>query len=271
MSWLSRQMAGVLQEVKRLNPLVHHITNYVTVNDCANVVLAFGGSPIMALDRQEVVEIVSKSAALVLNMGTLTKKGLEAMVLAGKGANEKNIPVILDPVGAGASTFRLSSIQRLMAEVKMTVIRGNMSEIRTLSGIGCKIKGVDAKDSMEDGIEIARKLARRTQGIIAITGDKDIITNGERVLLVENGHSNLTRITGAGCMSTSLVAVCCGVTTDYLIGALTGIAVMGLAGEMAYHCSKESSGIGTFKIKLFDYISLMSERDLKEGARVYEK
>jgi hydroxyethylthiazole kinase len=266
-----KEISRLLAKVREQKPLVHNITNYVTVNDCANIILALGASPVMADDADEVQEMVSIASALVINIGTLNSRTIESMILAGKRANEVKIPVVLDPVGIGATTLRTKTIDRLLSEVKFSVIKGNMSEIKILAGINAKIKGVDSVDSTQGGEEIAKSLAKRLNCVIAITGEKDIISDGERLCTIENGHKMLSMVTGTGCMSTCLIGAYSSVTKDYYLSAAAGIMSMGLAGEKAYKSLQEGEGTGTFRIRLFDNIYNLSEKDILESGRIYEK
>lgn len=265
---LLKAVCEALENLKEKSPLVHHITNYVTVNDCANMVLAIGGSPVMADDINEVEEMVSFASALVINVGTLNVRTIEAMITAGKRANELNIPVVLDPVGVGATTLRTNTVERLLKEVKFSVIRGNMSEIKIIAGLKVEIKGVDSAADDSNGIDIAKNLSKIFGGVVAITGAVDIISDGERVCLIENGHKILSKVTGTGCMSTSLIGAYCGGTEDYFVAAVGGIMTMGLAGEIAVSSLKENEGIGTFKIRLFDAIYNMTSEKLLSGGKL---
>lgn len=231
---LKNKLSRILEEVKKQKPLVHHITNYVTVNDCANMVLALGGSPVMADDPKEVEEMVSIASALVLNIGTLNERTMESFILAGKKANERNIPVIVDPVGVGATSLRNLTVDRILKEVRLSVLRGNMSEIKNIYGIESQTKGVDSVDSsLDGGKEIAMELAKRLACTVAITGAVDIVSNGDKTYAINNGHKMLSSITGTGCMTSSLIGVCCGVEKESIYGALGGIMIMGIAGEKA--------------------------------------
>jgi len=253
---------NLLKLIRERKPLIHHITNYVTINDCANIVLAIGASPIMADAVDEVEEIVSLAAALVINMGTLSKEHVEAMLVAGKKANELGIPVILDPVGVGASTFRKKSAENIIKEVKLSVIRGNMSEIKSICGISEKSKGVDVSEidiaqanNLEYGKNIAEELALKLNCVIAITGAVDIIAGEGKIVFIEQGHKMLSAVTGTGCMCTSLIGAYCAVTKSYFKAAAAGVLTMDLAGEKAYERLKTSDeGSGSFKTKLMDSI-----------------
>ena len=257
-----------LEVVKEKSPLVHHITNYVTVNDCANIVLALGGSPVMADDIKEVEQMVSFASALVINIGTLNERTIEAMIKAGLKANELNIPVILDPVGVGATELRTETVKRLIDKIKFAVIRGNMSEIKITSGLDVEIKGVDSTASDVGAIEVAQNLAKKLNTVVAITGARDVITDGERICLIDNGHKILSMVTGTGCMSTALIGAYAGGTKNYLVAAVAGIMSMGIAGEKAYESLSDKDGIGTFRMRLFDNIYNLSSVDFEERGKV---
>lgn len=268
---LNNTLSSILEKVKKDKPLVHHITNYVTVNDCANIVLAFGGSPVMADDLKEVEEMVSIASALVLNIGTLNERTIESFILAGKKANELGIPVILDPVGVGATALRNSTVEKILKNVKLSVLRGNMSEIKNIFGIEASTRGVDSIDnSLDGGKEIALELARRLNCTVAITGAVDIISDGSKVFYINNGHKMLSNITGTGCMSSSLIGLCCGTGFGSLYGAIAGIMTMAIAGEKAQERLQDCEGLGSFKIYLMDAISGFSIEDIKERGKVDE-
>jgi hydroxyethylthiazole kinase len=263
-----QEIANSLLEIKEKKPLVHHITNYVTVNDCANMTLAIGASPVMADDIGEVEEMVSFASSLVINIGTLNTRSIESMIAAGKKAQEKGIPIVFDPVGVGATKLRTASAKRIIEEVRPAVIRGNMSEIKILAGLDADIKGVDSVSGEEDGEMVARELSKKLDCIIAITGKRDIIAQGDRICRIDNGHAILSQVTGTGCMATSLIACFCGVASDLFIGAAAGVTVMGLAGELAKKALQTGEGIGTFRVRLFDAVWSMTVEDIRKGGRV---
>jgi hydroxyethylthiazole kinase len=275
----NKKIIELLNNVKEKNPLVHHITNYVTVNDCANITLAIGGSPVMAEDINEVCDMVSLSSALVINIGTLNSRSVQAMILAGKKANELNIPVILDPVGAGATSYRTETVKKIISEVKLSVIRGNLSEIKTIYGKETKTKGVDACDSiclngneLEEEKERARALASKLNTVIAITGAVDIITDGKILYCVKNGHKIMAKVTGTGCMCTSLIGSFLGTGEKKLVAALSGIVSMGIAGEIAYEgLDKSKGGTGTLKVKILDAIYNLSHIEIMERSKINEE
>ncbi|MDR0571292.1 MAG: hydroxyethylthiazole kinase [Rickettsiales bacterium] len=264
----------LLDEVRESKPLVHHITNYVTVTNCANATLAICGSPIMADDIKEVEEIVSISKALVINIGTLNERTVKSMLVAGKKANKMGIPVIFDPVGAGASKLRNNAIAKLLSNVRMSVIRGNISEIRHIAGDTTRIEGVNASDSdlirkLHDNINTVKTCSRKYGCIASISGAVDIITDGDKIFTVANGHSVMSKITGTGCMLTSLIASFCGVTTDYLMATVAAVASMGVAGEIAFE-KAGNFGTGTFNAALLDAISMLSADILKNRVKLDE-
>lgn len=264
-----KKISNLLAEIRSRKPLVHHITNYVTVNDCANIVLAIGGSPVMADDRNEVEEMVALASALVINIGTLNADTCAAMLLAGKKANALGLPVIFDPVGAGATRLRTQTAQDILQQVKIAVIRGNLSEIKVLAGLSAVTRGVDATDDdIDAGRTVSRRLAEQHRCTVAVTGAVDVISDADRTVYVENGHPFLTGITGTGCMATSLIGVYSAVTADPLLAAAAGLVTMGLAGERAYQALGEKDGIGMFRLRLFDCIRQFNPEDLWQGARL---
>ncbi len=263
-----QEIANLLLEIKNKRPLVHHITNYVTVNDCANITLAIGASPVMADDIGEVEEMVSVASSLVINMGTLNARSIESMVAAGRTAREKGIPVVFDPVGVGATHLRTATAQKMIETVHPSVIRGNMSEIKSLAGLDAHIKGVDSIAGEEAGEQVARQLSQKLGCVIAITGKQDIIAQGDRVCRIDNGQAILSRVTGTGCMATSLIACFCGVTADWFLGAAGGVMAMGLAGELAKQSLQTGEGIGTFRVRLFDAVGSMTAAAIRKGGKI---
>ena len=276
---INKKIIELLKDVKEKNPLVHHITNYVTVNDCANITLAIGGSPVMADDIEEVSDMVSLASTLVINIGTLNSRSVESMLAAGKRANELKIPVILDPVGAGATPYRTQTAKRIINEVKLAVIRGNLSEIKILYGIEAKIKGVDAceSDSADNNErakakKMAKVLANKFNNVVAITGAVDLITDGKTLYTVENGHKIMSKVTGTGCMCTSLIGSYLGAGDNKLIATLAGVVSMGIAGEIAYEgLDKSKDGTGTLKVKILDAIYNLSEVDIIKRSKINEE
>jgi len=251
------KIKAVIEKIKEQRPLVHHITNYVTANDSANITLAVGASPVMASEPKEVEQMAAQAASLVLNIGTLSSLTVEAMLAAGRKAAAKGIPVIFDPVGAGATEYRTAVARRILAEVKPAVIRGNMSEIAVLAGVTADIRGVDSVADESNAEKIAGQLSQKLGCVVAVTGKTDFIANGNQVRRLDNGHIMLTRVTGAGCMSSSLIGSCCAVT-DAFTGAVAGVAMMGIAGEMAQQALQPGEGTGLFRMRLFDAVSRLN-------------
>ncbi len=273
MNKITEASASLLGELRKKKPLVHNITNYVTVNDCANVILAIGASPIMADDIGEAADITSISSALVLNIGTLNHRTVESMLASGKRANELGIPVVFDPVGAGASDLRNETAKTILSTIKISVLRGNMSEISYIAGLGSNTKGVDAAEediASNDGKAVAIAVARKLGCVVAVTGATDIITDGERVAAISNGHKMLSDVTGTGCMTTALVGSYCGAGKDAFIAAVGGIASMGIAGEIAFE-KAGINGTGSFHIAIIDAISQLDEDIFMERAGINEK
>lgn len=268
------EMEYLLERVRTRKPLVHHITNYVTANDCANITLAAGASPIMADDINEVEEITEISSSLILNIGTLNERTLKSMIIAGKAANKKGIPVILDPVGAGVSKFRNKALKIILDELKIDILKGNMSEIFFISGLrevteGLDVSEDDANTEIAAAVKTAKILACKLGCIVVITGVTDIITDGEKSIGIKNGDKLLTQITGTGCMSASLIGSFSGVCEDLFLGAVTGILCMGIAGEAAAEKTKET-GNGSFRSVLIDQISKIRISDIVKKEKIYK-
>lgn len=263
-------LAAYLENVRNKNPLIHHITNYVTVNDCANVCLAIGASPVMADSVDESSDMTSISSALVLNTGTLNASRAEAMIEAGRSANARHIPVILDPVGCGAAAMRTARIHEILSHVQMTVIRGNMSEIMVLGGLDIHTKGVDssAGSDMKKAISLSGKLAEKYHTILVISGKTDIVTDGNRTVLIHNGVPPLSRITGAGCMGTTLIGSFLGANPENPYeSTIAAMTVMGLAGEKAWD-RYGHMGLGHFHMGIIDEIGNMTGEELEKGAKI---
>jgi len=262
-----RKITECLNSVRVRTPLVQAVTNYVTINDCANILLCFGASPAMCEAETEVEEFVGLISALYINLGTLTEEQRKASILAVKKAAELNKPVVLDPVACGAISRKTEIVEELFECGKITVIKGNMGEIKSLAGYQGKVRGVDSIDDGDGGIEACRGLAKKYNTIVAATGKTDIITDGEKTCLVENGTPMLTRVTGAGCMAGALIAATAGACDDKFTAAAAALVAMGLAGEMAERSIPDVLP-GTFRVKLFDYIYSMNEADVLKGGKV---
>jgi hydroxyethylthiazole kinase len=250
-----------LRRLSGSRPLVHHITNYVTANLVANATLSTGALPVMAHAREEVEEMTSLASALVLNIGTLDGPQVEAMLLAGKRANERGIPVVLDPVGAGATTLRTKTAEHLLSELDVAVVCGNAGEVSTLAGLSAEVRGVESLSG--DAREAASLAARALGTTVAATGETDHVSDGERAFAVENGHALMGRVVGLGCASTAVVACFAaggGADPETVAGAL---AYFGYAGEVA---AEDAGGPGTFEPRLLDALArLASDPDYLEG------
>lgn len=264
----------VLDQVRRTAPLVDCITNFVTVNDCANIILAAGGSPSMAEDIREVEETAAGAAALVCNLGAIDK--VPSMLLAGRSANRAGRPVVLDPVAAGGTALRRAESAKLLEAVRFTVIRGNASEIRALARQERAGQGVDvsAADAVTEGtlpaaVETARTLARRTGAVIAVSGLIDIVTDGMQTVLLRNGCAAMARITGSGCMLTALLGTFCGAMPEAPFqAACAAAAAMGVAGETAEaRRVKNGTGNATFRTDLIDAVFNLTGEQLERGVR----
>ena len=264
-----------LENVRAKTPLVHNITNYVTVNDCANILLACGASPIMSDDPEEVEEITSICGGLNINIGTLNGQTIESMFLAGGRANELGHPVLLDPVGAGASELRTDTALDLLEEVKFEAVRGNISEIITLAYGNGTTKGVDADEedqlnasNRDSVIRFAREFAEEYETVVAITGATDVITDGRRVCLIQNGHPMMSRITGTGCMLSAMTTAFLAANPGQPFEAVcAAVCAMGLAGELAHKRLSPLDGNASYRNYIIDAIYHMSGAQLEEGAR----
>lgn len=265
----------ILSNVREKSPLVHNITNYVTVNDVANVILACGASPIMSDDSDEVEEITSICSGLNINIGTLNKNTIPSMFLAGKKANELNHPVLLDPVGAGASSLRTETALKLLKEIKFDVIRGNISEIKTLAAKSGTTKGVDAdaqdavtEDNLEKAVSFAKDFALRNKCILAITGAIDLVTDGSRCFVIRNGRPEMSKITGTGCQLSGLMtAFICANPENKLEAAAAAVCTMGFAGEKAWSLMQKNDGNSTYRNRIIDAIYNMTDEELNQGAK----
>ena len=266
------KVGKLLENVKKTKPLVHSITNYVTATDCANIVLAIGGSPTMADFSKEVEAIAGIAQAVELNMGIINDDMVEAMIIAGKKANACGTPVVFDPVGAGVAPYRNSIAERLLKEVKIDIIRGNISEIKFISGVGSVTKGVDASESdmkmsNENKAELAKNLAKKYNCTVAITGVEDIVSDGERSVVLHNGSKLLANVTGTGCMTSALCGAFAGAGKDYFIAAIAAVLSMSISGEISEAANIEK-GLGSFHVGIMDSISRLSAETFKEKAKI---
>ncbi|MFZ5449524.1 MAG: hydroxyethylthiazole kinase [Thermodesulfobacteriota bacterium] len=255
----------LLEKIRSQSPVVHHLTNWVTIYDCAQVVKALGASPVMAHAPEEVEEMARLAAALVLNIGTLTMEMVESMKLAAKSANAKGIPVILDVCGAGATSLRDRKCFELLDEVRIDLIKGNASEVARISGAAVRTKGVDATEVALDLEEVAQSLALRRQCTVAITGPEDLVVDGSRRFVIKNGHPLMSRVVGTGCMAASVMGTFAAVEPDLAVAAAAGLVCFNVAAELA---AELDPGPGTFKVRLFDCLDGLDEQTLAERRRV---
>lgn len=262
---LALKAALNLKKLRATRPLIHNITNYVVMNYTANALLSCGASPVMAHAVEEVEEMVSMAGALVLNIGTLTPAWIDAMLVAGKKANQIDIPVVLDPVGSGATKLRTRSAKRILEEVSISVIRGNASEVLSLAEAESGTKGVDSVHSVEDASEIAAGLADKLSLTLAITGQIDLVTDGNRIYRVSNGHELMSRVTGTGCTASALVGAFLAIDRNAAHAATTALSYIGLAGEIA---AATATGPGSFQMAMLDALYTLKETEMEKGAKI---
>jgi hydroxyethylthiazole kinase len=253
-----------LQRLREAKPLVHQITNYVVMNETANATLAIGALPVMAHAPEEVEEMVAFAGALVLNIGTLSSHWVDAMLAAGRAANAAGIPVVLDPVGAGATRYRTETAKRILDEVQVAVLRGNAGEIATLAGVAAEVRGVESIGAEGDAADLARE-AGRTLGLVAsVTGPTDHVSDGERIVVISNGDPMLATITGTGCMSSAITGCFLAVNHDRVLDAAAeALIAFGVAGEDA---ARDAKGPGSFHVGLYDALAALDPGALDERA-----
>lgn len=265
----------IIDNVRVKSPLINVITNFVTVNDCANILLAAGASPCMAYDIREVEDIVSISQGLVINLGSIEDD--QAMLLSTKKANEIGIPTVFDPVAAGASRLRNELCEEFLQKVKFSVIRGNISEIKSLAFGSVTTKGVDAsdadkvtEDNLPEIVKMAKALSEKTGSVIAISGKIDVIADSQKAYIIKNGHPIMTQITGSGCMLTTLICAYCAANPDRILeSAAAAVCVMGICGECAYQKMIDTdAGTSSFRNYLIDYVSKINGKIIKERMKV---
>lgn len=242
----------MLNKIRTNKPLVHHITNWVTIYDCAQITRSVGALPVMAHAREEVAEMAQIASALVLNIGTLTSELIESMLLAGKSANQKGIPIILDIVGCGATKMRTEASKQLLQELKISILKGNSAEIGAIAGAEAEVRGVEAISVTGDIKTIAKKLAQQENCTVVVTGAEDIITDGERIELCTNGTAQMGEVVGTGCMASSVLGCYAAVETDYLKSSLAALTHYGQSAEKV---TPLSSGALDFKYKLIDQMA----------------
>jgi hydroxyethylthiazole kinase len=282
-----KDLLNALKNVKKEIPLTHCITNYVTINDCANAVLAIGGSPMMADDPEEVEEFVEIADTLVINIGKMSQTQIEAMIIGARHGTKTKTPITLDPVAVGVTNLRNNLVLELINEAKISTIRGNMSEIKAIARLieldegkllaKSESKGVDVSkedeisaDNLKYNGKLVKALSKKLNTVIIASGTIDIISNGQTVYACENGDPLMPKITGSGCMLSSIVGTFCGVS-DAFIGGIAATVVMGIAGEKAGEVvRRENAGTGTFRAKLIDYLYNLDEKTIKKKIKLYK-
>lgn len=267
---LADQIAHCADALRAAHPLVHCMTNYVTITDCANAALAVGASPIMADDPGEAAEITAHAGALALNIGKLDPRTLDGMVLAGRAANHLGLPVVFDPVGAGVSQMRGAAAARILREVRIAIVRCNRSEAAFLAGLAGSSQGVDADGavSQDDSAALALTVAQQYDCVTALTGATDLLSDGKQLVQLHNGHPMLSRVTGMGCAATVLCASYAAICPDApLIAAATGISAMSVAGELAY-AAAGARGTGSFHVAVIDALSRLNSKTLRQRLQI---
>jgi hydroxyethylthiazole kinase len=265
---MSLSPGATLRELREQKPLVHQITNYVVMNETANATLAIGALPVMAHAREEVAEMVGLASGLVLNIGTLSEHWIEAMLIAGRAASVRGIPVVLDPVGVGATTYRTDTARTILDEVRVTVLRGNPGEVATLVGAAAEVRGVESIAAGLEPEELAREAGRQLGLATSVTGAVDHVSDGDRVLAVANGHPLLAAVTGTGCMSSALTGCFLAAKPEEpLEAAAEALAAFGVAAEDA---AEGAGGPGTFHARLYDALAALDPDTLDERARISE-
>ncbi len=248
-----------VEKLRETAPLVHNITNFVVMNTTANALLAIGASPVMAHAAEEVTDMVAIASALVINIGTLSPDWVDAMRLAMSAASKKKIPIVFDPVGAGATPYRTNTCKLLLNAVRPTIIRGNASEIMALLNEDIKTKGVDSTMSSVSAQDAAKALAIRYQCVVVVSGEIDVITDGTDVMLVKNGHPMMPKVTGMGCTATALIGAFAAIQPNPLLAATHAMAVMSICGEMA---ARHSAGPATLQLHIIDSFYNLTRSDI---------
>lgn len=263
------KIALLLQKVRDENPLIHNITNVVVTNFTANGLLALGASPVMADSRKEMADMVKIAKAVVINIGTLTERTVEAMHIAGRAANQLQVPVLLDPVGTGATPYRTDTVQSLISEIGFSAIRGNAAEIANIAGENWMVKGVDAGASQGNVVELVTKTAQKLNTVIIATGKDDIVSDGVTTYSISNGHSILTKVTGTGCLLTSVTAAFIAVAENTLEGCVAALTVYGIAAELAAE-KTANQGPGSFQMEFLNQLYKISKYEVLEFSQIQQ-
>ena len=265
---LKEKTCEIFERVRKEKPLVHHLTNLVTIYDCANMTRAFGALPVMAHAKEESGDMAAIASSLVLNIGTLNPELVESMIVAAKSANKKGIPVVLDAVGVGATKLRNDSAEQLLDRVRIDIIKGNSSEIAKLAGANVTTKGVEATEVKTDLARAARSLAGKRKATVVITGKEDIVSDGAKTYVVKNGHEMMGKVVGTGCMAASVIGAFAAVEKDHALASAAALSVYGIAGELA---AKKSTGPGSFKERLYDEVYNLNKEKIREMSKIEEK
>lgn len=256
-----------IQEIREKSPLIHNITNFVVMNNTANALLSIGASPVMAHAIEEVADMATIASALVINIGTLSEHWIEAMKIAIQTAGLRKIPIIIDPVGVGATRFRTNTVKDLLAITNPTVIRGNASEIMALADASVKTKGVDSNHSSDSALMPAQSLAKQYNCIVVVSGVTDIITDGKKTIFIENGNLMMPKVTGLGCTASALTGAFCAINKNYLEACANTMAVMGICGEIAV---KDSNGPASLQMNFLDKLYTITEEEVKTTLKYHE-
>ena len=259
-------ISAIWKKIREKKPLVHHLTNWVTIYDCAQITRSFGALPVMAHAPEEVAEMAGIASALVLNIGTLTKEFVDAMIIAAKAANRKEIPVVLDCVGVGATGLRTNQAKRLLKEVEIAVIKGNAGEIGTLAGAEAEVRGVESMGLKGDKKQLAKALAKAENAVVVITGAQDVVASPDgTVYLVDNGSPMMSKVVGTGCMAASAIGCFAAVEKDQARAAAAGLSAFGIAAELA---AAKATGPMDFKNKMMDEAAGLDEKKLSKMAKI---
>lgn len=260
-----KKVLDIFEKIKNKNPLVFHVTNMVTINDCANMTLAVGASPIMSFSFEELEDIVKASSSIVLNIGTMDSDMKKIAYKLVEFSNRYNKPITLDAVGAGFTKERLNLVKNIVSDLKVDILKGNMGEIKSLIGFESKINGVDSLEDDEKGENYAILAAKKYNCISVITGKIDYVSDGERVAKIENGNALMKKITGTGCMLSSIISSFSSLDNDRYITSILAVLMMGIAGEKA---AENYRGIGSYKVDIFDKISTLTKKDIEKYAKL---
>jgi hydroxyethylthiazole kinase len=263
-------ISRTLLKMRKENPLVHNITNVVVTNFTANGLLAIGASPVMAYAKEEVADMARIAGALVLNIGTLTKEEIEAMMIAGKAASEQGVPIIFDPVGAGATSYRTETSRAIVNELNIAILRGNAAEIANVIGVDWTIKGVDAGEGTGNVVELAQTASKKLKTVVVITGKDDVVTDGITTYVIHNGHPILTKVTGTGCLLSSVIGAFAAVEKDVLLASASALVTYGVTAELTVKQIGEKSP-GSFQIEFLNKLAHVSSDDIEQFASIEKR